>query len=159
MKAMYWVRQWNLTFFERLVYEGGASSCRGRGSIGSVRFCSSVAMEQWGPEHCAFVVETFFKKGESVTVTQRKFRLHFNVARHGSIPSRNTILLWVYNFRATASAMKKKQGLNCQNSGKTWGRAECYWAEPAYAMRKLWGCLTLLFGEFYTKVWTSTRTN
>ena len=67
-------------------------------------------MEQWGPQHRAFIVATFFKNGESVTVTQRKFRLHFNVARHGRIPSRNTILLWVHNFRTTASATKKKQG-------------------------------------------------
>jgi len=66
-------------------------------------------MEQWGPQDRAFVVETFFKNGESVNVTQRKFRLHFNVARQGRIPSRNTILLWVHNFRTTASATKKKQ--------------------------------------------------
>jgi hypothetical protein len=55
-------------------------------------------------------VETFFKNDESVTVTQRKFRLHFNVPRHGRIPSGNTILLWVHNCRTTASVTKKKQG-------------------------------------------------
>jgi hypothetical protein len=60
-------------------------------------------MEQWGSQNCAFVVETFFKNGESVTATQRKFRLHFNVPRHGRI-------LWVHNFRTTTSATKKKQG-------------------------------------------------
>ena len=64
-------------------------------------------MEQWSPQHREFVVETFFKNGESVIVRQRKFRLHFNVPRHGRIPSRNTILLWVHNFRTTASATKK----------------------------------------------------
>jgi len=68
-------------------------------------------MELCGPQHRAFVVETFFfKNGESVTVTHRQFRLHFNVSLHGRIPSRNTILLWVHNFRTTASATKKKQG-------------------------------------------------
>ena len=67
-------------------------------------------MEQWGHQHCAFVVEMFFKNGELVTVTQRKFLLHFNVACHGRIPSRNTILLWVHNFCTVASAMNKKQG-------------------------------------------------
>ena len=51
-----------------------------------------------------------FKNGESVTVTQRKFRLHFNVARHRRIPSRNTIFLLVHNFRTTASATKKQGG-------------------------------------------------
>ena len=71
-------------------------------------------MEQWGPQHCAFVVEMFFKNGESVTVTQRKFRLHCNVAHHGRILSRNMILLWVHNFRTMASATKKKQ------SGSAW---------------------------------------
>jgi len=64
-------------------------------------------MEQWSPQHRAFVVETFFKNGESVIVAQRKFRLHFNVPRHGRIPSRNMILLWVHNFRTMASATKK----------------------------------------------------
>jgi len=52
----------------------------------------------------------FFKNDESVTLTQRKFRLHFNVVRHGRIPSRNTVLLWVHNLCTTASATKKKQG-------------------------------------------------
>ena len=36
----YRVRQQNLTFFERLVYEGGAYRCNATGIIGSVRFCS-----------------------------------------------------------------------------------------------------------------------
>ena len=54
--------------------------------------------------------DVFLKNGESVTVTQRKFRLHFNVVRHGRIPSRNAILLWAHDFRTTASATKKKQG-------------------------------------------------
>jgi hypothetical protein len=35
--------------------------------------------------------------------------MHFNVPRHGRIPSRNTTLLWVHNFSTTASAKKKKQ--------------------------------------------------
>jgi len=100
-------------------------------------------MEQWGRQHRAFVVETFFKNGESVTVTQRKFCLHFNVARHGRIPSRNTILLWVRNFRTTASATKKKQGgsartvrtpENVKPCGMLLSRAR---VDLQYAMRKL----------------------
>jgi len=51
-------------------------------------FAVSVSMEQWGPKYSAFVMETFLKNGESVTVTRRTFRLHFNVARHRWIPSR-----------------------------------------------------------------------
>jgi hypothetical protein len=60
-------------------------------------------MEQRGSQNRAFVVETLFKNDESVIVIQRKFRLHFNVPRHGRI-------LWVHNFRTTTSATKKKQG-------------------------------------------------
>ena len=48
-----------------------------------------------------------FKNGESVFVTQWKLLLNFNVPRHGRIPSRNTILLWVHNVLTTASATKK----------------------------------------------------
>jgi hypothetical protein len=36
-------------------------------------------------------------------LTQRRFRTHVNVGRHGAIPSRNTILKWVKNFRTTGS--------------------------------------------------------
>lgn len=69
-------------------------------------FC--VNMEVWTAEHRAFVIETFFKNGDSVVKTQRVFRFQFNVGRHGAVPSRNTILRWVRNFRLTASACKKK---------------------------------------------------
>ena len=65
-------------------------------------------MEQWSSEHRAFVVETYFKNGDSVVVTQRLFRQHFNVPRRGRIPSRNTINLWVQSFRSTGSALKRK---------------------------------------------------
>jgi hypothetical protein len=33
---------------------------------------------------------------------------HFNIHRNDSVPSRNTVLLWVRNFRETASAVKRK---------------------------------------------------
>jgi len=41
-------------------------------------------------------------------VTQRIFRRHFNIHRNDSVPSRNTVLLWVRNFEETASAAKIK---------------------------------------------------
>ena len=104
---MYRVRQRNLTFFERLVYEGGAYSCHGTGIIGSVRFCSFSCHGTVEPSPPSVRRGDVFKNGESVIVTHRKFRLHFNVTRHGRIPSRNTILLWVHNVRTTASATKK----------------------------------------------------
>jgi transposase len=63
----------------------------------------SIAMEPWTTEHRVFVFETFIETGSSVVLTQRKFRTHFNVGRHGAVPSRNTILKWVKNFRTTGS--------------------------------------------------------
>lgn len=69
-------------------------------------FC--VIMDVWSAEHRAFIVETFLKNGESVVKTQRAFRLRFNVGRHGAVPTRNTILRWIQNFRLSSSASKKK---------------------------------------------------
>ena len=60
----------------------------------------------WTGEHHAFTVETFIKTNESVTATQRAFRMHFKLGRHDPVPARNTILVWVNNFRATGSALK-----------------------------------------------------
>ena len=57
-------------------------------------------METWPVEHRVFVYDAFVKSGECVSVTQRLFRWHFNIGRHGAVPSHNTILLWVNNFRA-----------------------------------------------------------
>ncbi|PSN33473.1 hypothetical protein C0J52_24581, partial [Blattella germanica] len=50
----------------------------------------------------------FFFNYDFVTLRQRRFRLHFNVGRYGRVPSRNTILLWVKNFRTGAMALMKK---------------------------------------------------
>ncbi|KAJ4443131.1 hypothetical protein ANN_04781 [Periplaneta americana] len=69
-------------------------------------------------EHRAFVIETFFKSGDSVVKTQRAFCLQFNVSRHGAFPARNTILRWVQNFRISASACKK----NHQDTFKVYER-------------------------------------
>ena len=55
-----------------------------------------------------FIVETYFKSGDSYVVMQRQFLRYFNVPRRGRIPSRNTIMQWVHNFRATGSALKRK---------------------------------------------------
>ena len=42
-------------------------------------------------QHRAFVVEAFFKSGDSVITTQRLFRREFNDPRHGAVPSLYTI--------------------------------------------------------------------
>jgi hypothetical protein len=74
----------------------------------SVTQSISVAMECWSAEHHAFAVETYFKNNDSVVVTQRIFRQHFNIHRNDSVPSHSTLVLWVRNFRETASATKRK---------------------------------------------------
>ena len=64
-------------------------------------------MEHWSVEHQAFAVETYLKNNNSV-VTQWIFRRQFNIHRNDSVPSQNIVLLWVRNFRVTASAAKRK---------------------------------------------------
>ena len=39
-------------------------------SVASWFHAISVAMEQWTAQHCAFVVEAYFKNGESAVITQ-----------------------------------------------------------------------------------------
>jgi transposase len=68
----------------------------------------SVAMEQWTVEHRMFAYDAYVKNAESITAVQRLFRVHFNLGRHGIVPSRNTILRWVDNLRTTGSIVKKK---------------------------------------------------
>ena len=68
----------------------------------------AVAMEQWTAQHRAFVVEAYFKNGDSAITTQRLFRRHFNIPRHGRVPCRNTVIEWVQNFRESVSALKRK---------------------------------------------------
>jgi transposase len=62
----------------------------------------------WSGEHRGFVVEAFFKHGESVTATQRAFRKRFGLRANESVPDWKTILLWVQRVRATGSALKRK---------------------------------------------------
>jgi hypothetical protein len=66
-------------------------------SLSSRSHAISVAIMAWNGEHHAFVTET-----------QRLFCRHFGVGRHGRVPDRITILLWVGNFRGTGSALKQK---------------------------------------------------
>ena len=52
-------------------------------------------------------------------MTQRIFRRHFNIHRNDSVPSRNTVLLWVSNVREIASATKKRKPPGRQPSIRT----------------------------------------
>jgi hypothetical protein len=94
------------------IWQHGCEWNRWRGGFDLERSSSetqsiSVAMERWSVEHRAFAVETFFKNNDSVIATQRIFCWHFNIHQNDGIPSRNTVLLWVKNFRETASAVKR----------------------------------------------------
>ena len=62
----------------------------------------------WSTEHRAFDVETYFKCGDSVIAAQLQLRTLFGVGRHGRVPNRKTVLLWISNFRQTSSALKRK---------------------------------------------------
>ena len=53
-------------------------------------------------------METLFKNHDSAIVTQRVFRRHFDIRRNGKVPTRQTILNWVTQFRTTASIVDKK---------------------------------------------------
>jgi len=68
----------------------------------------SAAMEQRIAQHRAFVVEAYFKNGDSAVTTQRLFHRHFNISCHSRVPCCNTIKEWVQNFKENASVLKRK---------------------------------------------------
>ena len=77
-------------------------------SLNSISFAISVVGMAWNSDHCSFVVETYFKCSDSVIAAQRQFPTYFGVGRHGRVPNRKTILLFIRNFRQTSSALKRK---------------------------------------------------
>ena len=60
----------------------------------------SVAIMPWSGVHRGFVVRTFFENNQSIVATQRAFRLHFNIPRHGLIPDSKTIRRWIKAIEA-----------------------------------------------------------
>ena len=70
-----------------------------------------MSIMEWTKLERAFAVETFFSCGRSIVATQRAFRRHFNIALHGRVPGRQSIVSWVNNFRETDDVKKKKPGL------------------------------------------------
>ncbi|KAL4149807.1 hypothetical protein QTP88_003669 [Uroleucon formosanum] len=68
----------------------------------------SVIIMAWHGEHRAFVVEEYIRNGDSAITTQRAFRIRFKLGRHDPVPDRKTIQVWLSNFRATGSALKRK---------------------------------------------------
>jgi hypothetical protein len=67
-----------------------------------------VAIVGWTGEHRAFIIEIYLKNCDPVIAMQPLFRRHFGAARHGRVPDRKTVLLWVENLREKSSALKKK---------------------------------------------------
>lgn len=65
-------------------------------------------MENWSGAERAVAVKAFYKNGDSVTAAQRIFRQHYQLGRHGHVPSAHAIRTWVSNFEETGSALKKK---------------------------------------------------
>jgi len=77
-------------------------------SLASLYNAISVAMEQWTVEHRMFACDAYVQNSESVTEVQWLFRVHFNLGRRDTVPSRNTILRWIHSLRTTGSIVKKK---------------------------------------------------
>jgi len=87
-------------------------------SLASPYNAISVAMAQWTVEHRLFPYDAYMQNGESVTVVQRLFRVHFNLGRRDTVPSRNTILRWIRSLRTTGSIVKKKPSGPSKTVGK-----------------------------------------
>ena len=67
-------------------------------------------MEQWTDEERAFAVKVYYQNGESLVLTRRAFRTHFNVPRNRPVPSNNAIKTWVANFEVSGPISKKRGG-------------------------------------------------
>jgi hypothetical protein len=66
-------------------------------------------MHRWSEELRVFAVETFFKNNGVAKVGQNQLNnLNLAPCRHGKVPTRQTILNWVTQFRTTVSIVNKK---------------------------------------------------
>ena len=57
-------------------------------------------------EHRAFIVEEFIKNGGSPVATQPAFRIRFALGRREAVSDKETIFLWVSNFRQTGQTLE-----------------------------------------------------
>ncbi|KAK8405418.1 hypothetical protein O3P69_001754 [Scylla paramamosain] len=62
----------------------------------------------WSGEHRGFAVRTYFENGRSVIATQRAFRLHFNIPRHGPIPDGKAIRRWIEALEDNGSTRRPR---------------------------------------------------
>ncbi|KAF2356868.1 Protein of unknown function DUF4817, partial [Trinorchestia longiramus] len=67
-----------------------------------------VAAMPWSSKYRSFAVHTYLENGHSVIATQRAFRLHFNIPRHGPIPDGKAIRRWVEALEDTGSTRRPK---------------------------------------------------
>jgi len=58
----------------------------------------------------AFALKAFYKNGDSFVTAQREFRREFEIHRNRAVPSAHAIKIWVRNFEATGTTLKKKGG-------------------------------------------------
>ncbi|KAF2354392.1 Protein of unknown function DUF4817 [Trinorchestia longiramus] len=73
----------------------------------------------WTSEYRCFVVRTYLENGHSVVATQRAFRLHFNIPRHGPIPDDKAIRHWVEALEDTGSTRRPKGSGGIKTDGAT----------------------------------------
>lgn len=66
-------------------------------------------MDTWPVNQRSFCARAYHRS-ESVIEVQRQFRREYNIPRRGRIPSRNTILRWVTNFRDHGSVKNEFVG-------------------------------------------------
>ena len=64
----------------------------------------------WSNEQRAFAVEIYFSQSHSIVAVQRAFRTRYQIPPRDRVPDRESILLWVENFRGTGSVSKKRRG-------------------------------------------------
>jgi hypothetical protein len=67
-------------------------------------------MGPWTGARTVFVVNVFYKNGDSFVIAQREFRREFGIHRNRAVPSAHAIKTWVRNLEATGSALKKTGG-------------------------------------------------
>jgi len=67
-------------------------------------------MEPWTGAQRAFAVKAFYKNGDSFVIAQHEFQREFGIHRDRAVPSGRAIRTWVWNFEATGSTLKKKDG-------------------------------------------------
>jgi hypothetical protein len=65
-------------------------------------------MELWTGAQCAFAVKAFYKRSDSLVISQREFQREFGIHHNRAVPSAHAIKTWVRNFKATGSTLKMK---------------------------------------------------